>query len=313
MSLRDDAKRSSGPKGIRELLGPVYSNIQEANESGDSLVGVSTGFTEIDEITLGFQKSDLIIIAGRPSMGKTALAFNIAENVARQTDQTVLIFSMEMSAEQVVRRFISSIANIDLQRLMRGQLQDNDWEGIDKALSILSSKKILLDDTPALSPTELRSRARRVKREDKDLAMIIVDYIGLMQVHGRSDNRVQEISEISRSLKALAKELDVPIVAISQLNRAVESRPNKRPILADLRDSGAIEQDADVIAFLYRHEYYDRNDLENKGKAEINIAKQRNGPTRTTSLAFRDSVAKFENLAREERYPPQYYEDSEDN
>ena len=313
LSLRDDVKRSSGPKGIKELLGPVYLNIQEANESGDSLVGVSTGFTEIDEITLGFQKSDLIIIAGRPSMGKTALAFNIAENVARETDQTVLIFSMEMSAEQVVRRFISSIANIDLQRLMRGQLQDNDWEGIDKALSVLSSKNILLDDTPALSPSELRSRARRIKRENKDLAMIVVDYIGLMQVHGKSDNRVAEISEISRSLKALAKELDVPIVALSQLNRAVESRPNKRPILADLRDSGAIEQDADVIAFLYRHEYYDKNDLENKGKAEINIAKQRNGPTRATSLAFRDSVAKFENLAREERYPPQYYEDSDDD
>ena len=309
LSLRDDVKRSSGPKGIKELLGPVYLNIQEANESGDSLVGVSTGFTEIDEITLGFQKSDLIIIAGRPSMGKTALAFNIAENVARETDQTVLIFSMEMSAEQVVRRFISSIANIDLQRLMRGQLQDSDWEGIDKALSVLSSKNILLDDTPALSPSELRSRARRIKRENKDLAMIIVDYIGLMQVHGKSDNRVAEISEISRSLKALAKELEVPIVALSQLNRAVESRPNKRPILADLRDSGAIEQDADVIAFLYRHEYYDKNDLENKGKAEINIAKQRNGPTRATSLAFRDSVAKFENLAREERYPPQYYEE----
>ncbi len=312
LSLRDDVKRSSGPKGIKELLGPVYLNIQEANESGDSLVGVSTGFTEIDEITLGFQKSDLIIIAGRPSMGKTALAFNIAENVARETDQTVLIFSMEMSAEQVVRWFISSIANIDLQRLMRGQLQDSDWEGIDKALSVLSSKNILLDDTPALSPSELRSRARRIKRENKDLAMIIVDYIGLMQVHGKSDNRVAEISEISRSLKALAKELEVPIVALSQLNRAVESRPNKRPILADLRDSGAIEQDADVIAFLYRHEYYDKNDLENKGKAEINIAKQRNGPTRATSLAFRDSVAKFENLAREERYPPQYYDNSDD-
>ncbi len=312
LSLRDDVKRSSGPKGIKELLGPVYLNIQEANGSGDSLVGVSTGFTEIDEITLGFQKSDLIIIAGRPSMGKTALAFNIAENVARETDQTVLIFSMEMSAEQVVRRFISSIANIDLQRLMRGQLQDSDWEGIDKALSVLSSKNILLDDTPALSPSELRSRARRIKRENKDLAMIIVDYIGLMQVHGKSDNRVAEISEISRSLKALAKELEVPIVALSQLNRAVESRPNKRPILADLRDSGAIEQDADVIAFLYRHEYYDKNDLENKGKAEINIAKQRNGPTRATSLAFRDSVAKFENLAREERYPPQYYDNSDD-
>ena len=311
LSLRDDFKRSAGPKEIRDLLGPVYSFIQEANESGDSLIGVSTGFSEIDEITLGFQRSDLIVIAGRPSMGKTALALNIAENVARQTDRTVLIFSMEMSAEQVVRRFISSIANIDLQRLMRGQLQDNDWEGIDKALSVLSNKKILLDDTPALSPTELRARSRRVKRENKDLAMIVVDYIGLMQIPGKSENRVTEISEISRSLKALAKELDVPVVAISQLNRAVESRPNKRPILSDLRDSGAIEQDADVIAFLYRPEYYDRSDLENKGKAEINIAKQRNGPTRTTSLAFRDSVARFENLARDERYPTQYYEDGE--
>ena len=313
LSLRDDLKRSVGPKGLRELLGPVYKNIQDLNESGDSLVGVSTGFLEIDEITLGFQKSDLIVIAGRPSMGKTALAFNIAENVARDTDQTVLIFSMEMSAEQVVRRFISSIANIDLQRLLRGNLQESDWEGIDKALTILSKKKILLDDTPALSPTELRSRSRRVKRENKDLAMIFVDYIGLMQVPGKSENRVAEISEISRSLKALAKELDVPIVAMSQLNRAVESRPNKRPLLSDLRDSGAIEQDADVIAFLYRHEYYDKNDLKSKGKAEINIAKQRNGPTRATSLAFRDSIAKFENLAREERYPAQFYDEETDD
>lgn len=310
LGLRDSMKRSSGPKGLKELLGPVYQKIQDSNELGESLVGVSTGFSEIDEITLGFQKSDLIIIAGRPSMGKTALAFNIAENVARQTDQTVLIFSMEMSAEQVVRRFISSISNIDLQRLMRGQLQEDDWEGIDKALSILSNKKILLDDTPALSPSELRSKSRKIKRESKDLAMIVVDYIGLMQVHGKSDNRVAEISEISRSLKALAKELDVPVVALSQLNRSVESRPNKRPILPDLRDSGAIEQDADVIAFLYRHEYYDKNDLESKGKAEINIAKQRNGPTRSTLLAFRDSIAKFENLARDDRYPPQYYEDN---
>jgi len=215
---------------------------------------------------------------------------------------------MEMSSEQVIRRFIASISNIDIQRIMRGQLQEADWEGIDKALSILSQKKILLDDTPALSPSEVRARARRVKRENPDLALIVIDYIGLMQVPGRGDNRVQEVSEISRSLKALAKELNVPVVGLSQLNRAVESRPNKRPILADLRDSGAIEQDADVIAFLYRHEYYDRNDLESKGKAEINIAKQRNGPTKTVSLAFRDSVAKFENLAREESFPPQYYD-----
>ena len=240
------------------MLGPVYSKFQESAASGSSLVGVSTGFTEIDKITLGFQRSDLIIIAGRPSMGKTALALNIAENVARKTDQTVLIFSMEMSAEQVVRRFISSIADIDLQNLMKGKLEEKDWEGIDKALTVLSTKNILLDDTPALSPSELRSRARRIKRGNKDLAMIVVDYIGLMQVQGKSENRVAEISEISRSLKALAKELDVPVVALSQLNRAVESRPNKRPLLSDLRDSGAIEQDADVICFLYREWQYDK-------------------------------------------------------
>ena len=313
LSLRDDMKRSAGPKGIRELLGSVYSKIQEISESGDSLVGVGTGFSKLDEITLGFQKSDLIVIAGRPSMGKTSFAFNIAENIVQKTDLTVLIFSMEMSSEQVVRRFISSIANIDLQRLLRGKLQEEDWEGVDKALTILSKKNILVDDTPALSPTELRSRSRRVKRENKDLAMIIVDYIGLMQVHNRSDNRVAEISEISRSLKALAKELEVPVVALSQLNRAVESSPNKRPLLSDLRDSGAIEQDADVIAFLYRHEQYDPQDLESKGKAEINIAKQRNGPVGTIALAFRDSVTRFENLAFEDRSPPQFYEENEDN
>lgn len=312
-SLRDDVKRSSGPRGIRELLGPVYSKFQESAASGSSLVGVSTGFTEIDKITLGFQRSDLIIIAGRPSMGKTALALNIAENVAKETDQTVLIFSMEMSAEQVVRRFISSIADIDLQNLMKGKLEEKDWEGIDKALTVLSTKNILLDDTPALSPSELRSRARRIKRGNKDLAMIVVDYIGLMQVQGLSGNRVAEISEISRSLKALAKELDVPVVALSQLNRAVESRPNNRPLLSDLRDSGAIEQDADVICFLYRHWQYDKTNLQIKDQAEINIAKQRNGPTRATNLLFKESIAKFKNFAREEEYPAQSWEVSDDD
>ena len=216
-----------------------------------------------------------------------------------------------MSSEQVVRRFISSIANIDLQRLLRGQLEEEDWEGIDKALSVLSSKNILLDDTPALTPPELRSRARRVKRESKDLAMIVVDYLQLMQVYGKSDNRVAEISEISRSLKALAKELNLPVVALSQLNRQVESRPDKRPHLSDLRDSGAIEQDADVVAFLYRHEHYEPDNLESQGIAEVNIAKQRNGPTGTIKLAFRKSVTRFENLAREDRFPPQYYEEKE--
>ena len=311
LGLRDDVNRSSGPKIVSDLLGPVYSSIQQANESGSSLVGISTGFTEIDEVTLGLQKQDLIIIAGRPSMGKTAFAFNITENVARTTNQTVLLFSMEMSSEQVVRRFISSISKIDLQRLMRGDLKSEDWEGIDKALSILSSKKILLDDTAALTPTELRARARRVKRESKDLSLIVVDYLQLMQVSGNRDNRVAEISEISRSLKALAKELDVPVIALSQLNRAVEQRPNKRPILADLRDSGTIEQDADVIAMLFRKEYYDDTDIESKGKAEVNIAKQRNGPTKAVYLAFRNETARFENLSRDQLPSAKYYKDED--
>ena len=312
LSLRDDLNRSAGPQEVKDLLGPVYADIQEISESGSPLIGLSTGFTAIDDLTLGFQKSDLIIIAARPSMGKTAFAFNIAENVARQTDQTVLIFSMEMSSDQVVRRFISSISNIDLQRLMRGQLADSDWQGIDKALSVLSKKKILLDDTPALSPSEVKARARRVKRESGDLAMIVVDYLQLMQVPGKGENRVTEISEISRSLKALAKELNIPVVAISQLNRAVDSRPNKRPILSDLRDSGAIEQDADVIAFLYRHFYYDKSDLDARGKAEVNIAKQRNGPTKAIEVAFLENTATFQNLAQIDRPPPRNYDEEDD-
>ena len=313
LSLRDDLNRSAGPQEVKDLLGPVYADIQEISESGSPLIGLSTGFTAIDDLTLGFQKSDLIIIAARPSMGKTAFAFNIAENVARQTDQTVLIFSMEMSSDQVVRRFISSISNIDLQRLMRGQLADTDWQGIDKALSVLSKKKILLDDTPALSPSEVKARARRVKRESGDLAMIVVDYLQLMQVPGKGENRVAEISEISRSLKALAKELNIPVVAISQLNRAVDSRPNKRPILSDLRDSGAIEQDADVIAFLYRHYYYDKSDLDARGKAEVNIAKQRNGPTKAIEVAFLENTATFQNLAQIDRPQPRHYDEEDDS
>ena len=313
LSLRDDLNRSAGPQIVKNFLGPVYSEIQESAESEGSLVGVSTGFSELDDITLGFQKSDLIVIAGRPSMGKTAFSFNIAENVARQTDQCVLLFSLEMSSEQVVRRFISSISNIDLQRLMRGQLEESDWAGIDNALSVLSSKRILLDDTPAMTPSEVKARARRVKRENPDLALIVIDYLQLMQVPGKGENRVAEISEISRSLKALAKELNVPVVALSQLSRAVDSRPNHRPILSDLRDSGAIEQDADVVAFLYRHSIYDPSDLESKGKAEVNIAKQRNGPTGTISVAFLEKTATFQNLARNERYEPRYYDEDEDS
>ena len=299
--------------GIDSLLTRAVERIEILSESRGAITGIATGFKDLDQRTSGLQKADLVVVAARPSMGKTAFAFNIAENVARQTDQTVLLFSMEMSSEQVVRRFISSISNIDLQRLMRGQLEETDWEGIDKALSVLSQKRILLDDTPALSPSEIRARARRVKREHDDLAMIVIDYLQLMQVPGSGDNRVAEISEISRSLKALAKELNVPVIALSQLNRAVETRPNKRPILADLRDSGAIEQDADVIAFLYRHSYYDPTDLEAKGKAEVNIAKQRNGPTKAVPVAFIENTATFQNLAKSDRFPPQYYEENDDS
>ncbi len=309
LSLRDDLNRSVGPRIVKDLLGPVYADIQESAESESHLVGVSTGFSKIDDITLGLQKSDLIIIAGRPSMGKTALGFNIAENVARQSDQTVLLFSMEMSSEQIVRRFISSISNIDLQRLMRGQLGEDDWEGIDNALGVLSSKNILIDDTPALTPSEVKARARRVQRENENLALIVIDYLQLMQVPGKGENRVAEISEISRSLKAMAKELNVPVIALSQLSRAVDSRPNKRPILSDLRDSGAIEQDADVVAFLYRHSKYDKSDLESIGKAEVNIEKQRNGPTGTIQLAFIENIATFQNLSNMDRNPPNIEED----
>jgi replicative DNA helicase len=221
---------------------------------------------------------------------------------------------MEMSAEQVVRRFISSISNIDLQRLMRGQLEEDDWEGIDKALSVLSSKRILLDDTPALTPSEIKARARRIKRENEDLALIVIDYLQLMQVPGKGENRVAEISEISRSLKALAKELNVPVVALSQLSRAVDSRPNKRPILSDLRDSGAIEQDADVVAFLYRHSVYDKSDLESRGKAEVNVAKQRNGPTGAIEVAFIEHIATFQNLSKADTFqPPNFYDEEEDS
>ena len=195
---------------------------------------------------------------------------------------------------------------------MRGQLEEDDWEGIDKALSVLSSKRILLDDTPALTPSEVKARARRIKRENQDLALIVIDYLQLMQVPGKGENRVAEISEISRSLKAMAKELNVPVVALSQLSRAVDSRPNKRPILSDLRDSGAIEQDADVVAFLYRHSVYDRSDLESRGKAEVNVAKQRNGPTGAIEVAFIEHIATFQNLSKADIYQPaNFYEEEE--
>tara|TARA_B100001167_G_C16767255_1_gene304991 strand:- start:199 stop:1599 length:1401 start_codon:yes stop_codon:yes gene_type:complete len=306
LSLRDDMDRSSGPRGIRDLLPEFTSELEKLTElEKNSLIGVSSGFSQIDKMTLGFQKQDLIIIAGRPSMGKTSLALNIAENVAKEKEknQKVLIFSMEMSAEQIVRRFVSSHTKIDIQDLMKGNIDEEDWKLIYEAFDFIQENNILIDDTPSLDPSELRSKSRRIKRENQDLALIVVDYIGLMQVQSRNENRVAEISEISRSLKSLAKELNLPILALSQLNRAIETRTDKRPLLSDLRDSGAIEQDADVIAFLYRHDFYEADtDLE-ISEADVYIAKQRNGPTGSLKLLFNKTIAKFEEKSYREPPP----------
>ena len=306
LSLRDDMDRSSGPRGIRDLLPEFTSELEKLTElEENSLIGVSSGFSQIDKMTLGFQKQDLIIIAGRPSMGKTSLALNIAENVAKEKEknQKVLIFSMEMSAEQIVRRFVSSHTKIDIQDLMKGNIDEEDWKLIYEAFDFIQENNILIDDTPSLDPSELRSKSRRIKRENQDLALIVVDYIGLMQVQSRNENRVAEISEISRSLKSLAKELNLPILALSQLNRAIETRTDKRPLLSDLRDSGAIEQDADVIAFLYRHDFYEADtDLE-ISEADVYIAKQRNGPTGSLKLLFNKTIAKFEEKSYREPPP----------
>lgn len=272
----------------------AFQLIVQRYESRGQLTGVSTGFTDLDRVTAGLQPSDLIIVAARPSMGKTAMALNIAESAGVTTKKAVLVFSMEMSASQLGLRLISSMGRIDAQHLRTGDLSEEDWPRVTDAVAKLTSARIFIDDTPSLSPGELRSRARRIHREQGGLALIVIDYLQLMQVPGSSENRATEISEISRSLKALAKELDVPVVALSQLNRSLEQRADKRPVMSDLRESGAIEQDADVIMFIYRDEYYNR-DSEDKGFAEVIVGKQRNGPTDTVKLAFLGKYTRFEN------------------
>jgi replicative DNA helicase len=253
---------------------------------------VPSGFTEFDNMTTGLQKGDLVIVAGRPSMGKTTFSMNIAENAAIAQNVPVAIFSMEMPGEQLTMRMISSLGRINQQRLRTGDLQDEDWSRITSAVSLLSEKKIFIDDSAALSPSEVRARARRLKREH-GLGLIVVDYLQLMQCGG-GENRATEISEISRSLKALAKELEVPVIALSQLNRSLEQRTDKRPVMSDLRESGAIEQDADLIVFIYRDEVYN-SESPDKGTAEIIIGKQRNGPIGKTRVTFLGEYTKFEN------------------
>jgi len=291
------ARGRAGFEHLKDVLPDTIDRIELLSKSEGDITGVATGYKEFDKLTAGLQPGDLVIIAGRPSMGKTALAVNIAENAAIGSKVPTAIFSMEMPKEQLAFRMISSLGRVDQSHLRTGRFPDEDWSRINTAVQLMSDAPIYIDDTPALSPTEIRARARRLKRES-GLGLIVLDYIQLMQVHGTTENRATEISEISRSLKALAKELRVPIIALSQLNRSVESRTDKKPIMSDLRESGAIEQDADLILFIYRDEVYNP-DTPRRGVADISIAKQRNGPIRDFPLTFVGRYTKFENWVPE--------------
>ncbi len=290
-------RKRDGAVAVRTLLPGVIDQIDEWHNNPDKLRGLPTGFTEFDKLTGGLRAGDLVIVAGRPSMGKTTLAVNMAEYAAvnPNTRAAVAIFSMEMPSEQVITRMLASIGGVPLNSLRSGRITDEDWVRITGATSQLSEAKIFVDETPALNPTELRARARRVKREH-GLSLIVVDYLQLMQVPGTQENRATEIAEISRSLKALAKELSVPVIALSQLNRAVEQREHKRPVMSDLRESGSLEQDADMILLIYREEVYDRNTTK-KGIAEIDLVKHRNGEIGTFLLTFQGQYTRFANYA----------------
>ena len=294
-AIGDRRRAGGGPEPIRDVLVGVFERIEELHEAGGRLTGVPTGFIDLDRLTAGLQRGDLIVVAGRPSMGKTALALNLVESAAIRSGLAAVVFSLEMSSEQLTMRFMSSLGRVDAHKIRTGNLDDMDWPRLTAAMTMLNESKIFLDDSGDLTPTELRARCRRLKREH-DIGIVVVDYMQLMHVPGTSENRATEISEISRSLKALARELEAPVVALSQLNRSLESRSNRRPMLSDLRESGAIEQDADVILFIYRDEVYNE-ESDRKGEAEIIVGKQRNGPTDTVTLTFLGPIAKFENHA----------------
>lgn len=297
--IADRETRSKGGfRRMKELLVDALDRIDQLSQRDSPITGVATGYYELDMMTSGLQASDLVIVAGRPSMGKTAFAVNIAQNAAVKEGLPVAVFSMEMPSEQLAMRMLSSLGRIDQHKLRTGKLGDDDWPRLTHAVGILSEVSMFIDDTPALSPGDLRARCRRLSREH-GLGLVVVDYLQLMQVHGSNENRATEISEISRSLKALAKELSVPVVALSQLNRSLEQRQDKRPVMSDLRESGAIEQDADIIMFIYRDEVYDEDSVD-KGIAEIIIGKQRNGPIGTRKLRFFGEYTTFENLAFED-------------
>ncbi|WP_086356802.1 replicative DNA helicase [Gilliamella apis] len=296
-------KQGEGPKNITDVLEATVAKIEELfQRPHDGVTGVSTGFLDLDKKTAGLQRSDLIIIAARPSMGKTTFAMNLCENAAMMQEKPVLIFSLEMPSEQIMMRMLASLSRVDQTRIRTGQLQDDDWARISSTMGLLLEKKnIYIDDSSGLTPMELRSRARRIYREHKGLSMIMVDYLQLMRVPNIFENRTLEIAEISRSLKALAKELQIPVVALSQLNRSLEQRADKRPVNSDLRESGSIEQDADVIMFIYRDEVYNEAS-EHKGIAEIILGKQRNGPIGKVRLKFQGQFSRFDNYADAGKY-----------
>lgn len=287
-----------GFRVLRDMLPDVVDRIDVLSSSESAITGLPTGFTRLDEMTAGLQASDLIVVAGRPSMGKTSLAMNIAENAAIGLKRPVAIFSMEMSASQLAMRMLASVGQINFKKLRTGRLEDDDWHRLTSAMHLLSDAPLFIDDTPALTPVELRARTRRLAREHDGLGLVVVDYLQLMQTGESTENRATEVSAITRALKGLAKELDVPVVALSQLNRALEQRPGRKkiPVMSDLRESGAIEQDADLILFIYRDEVYNP-DSEDRGTAEIIVGKQRNGPTGTIRLTFRGEFTRFENYA----------------
>lgn len=292
LSLSENGTKGTGPEDIKPIMARTITKISDrCNKEGD-VFGVSTGFKELDKITTGLHEGEMIIIAARPSMGKTSFAMNIAENASIKSGKCVLVFSMEMSSDDLMTRVFSSVGRIDQNKLRTGNMNDADWARMASVTKAMDKAKLRIDQTHALSPMELRSRARKVMREE-DLGLIVVDYLQLMQIPGHSENRTAEISTISRSLKALAKELNIPIIALSQLNRTLENRPNKRPIMSDLRESGAIEQDADLIAMIYRDEVYNP-DSPDKGTAEIIVTKHRNGPIGMIRLTFVGHHTRFD-------------------
>lgn len=303
LEISEGRPRDNGFVSVDSLLKGAIDRIEELYESGNTITGVTTGFTDLDEKTSGWQRADLIVVAARPSMGKTALALNMVESALFSSDKPVLVFSLEMPADALVMRLLASIGKIQLKHIRDGNLTGDDWDKLAKAAAKLKGRKLFIDDTPGLTPTDVRARVRRLAREQgSNPAMVMLDYLQLMTTAGPSEGRVQEISEISRSMKQVAREFDCPLLALSQLNRGVEQRPNKRPMNSDLRESGAIEQDADVILFIYRDEYYNE-DSQDKGIAEIIIGKQRNGEIGTVRLQFQGEYTRFNNLAPEFRAP----------